>query len=184
MLGLDTGYNQNGVVGGVHAGYNFEVEQGVVSGVEVDFEKSGLKGALSLADNAAPGYVAKASTEIDWQGSVRGRIGFAYKNALIYGTAGVAYASLQNSYGVALPPSNVFGVAAGVYSEAASHRTWGWILGAGVEYLITPQWTGRVEYRFTKFEDYKNVSSILYSGGSAEQRPELHTVRLGTSYKF
>jgi outer membrane immunogenic protein len=46
-------------------------------------------------------------------------------------------------------------------------------------------WTARVEYRYTNFSEYKNNSTLLTAAGStSRQDPDLHTFRIGGSYRF
>src|SRR5262249_17349190 len=62
-------YDLTGAVGGVHAGFNWQANR-LVLGVETDFEASSIGGSgvsvLGLAQ----------TTNIDWLGSLRGRLGY------------------------------------------------------------------------------------------------------------
>lgn len=84
----------------------------------------------------------------NWGASFRGRVGYAMGAALLYGTAGLAILDLPN--------------------DTLS----GFTAGAGVEYAFSPQWTGRVEYRHTNFEQ---------SGSNGGDNSSL---RVGLSYRF
>lgn len=183
-IGVDTSYDTDGFVGGVHAGYNVQFGA-FVAGVEGDLEYANVKGSRTLADALlAPGYSATASTEIGFQGSLRARLGFALDRAMIYATGGLAFANVEHNYGVTLPAGNVFGVPAGSYSERADETRWGYTLGAGVEYAFTSNLTARIEYRYTNLDSYNNVSTFLSPGDHARQEPDFHAVRAGVSYKF
>jgi opacity protein-like surface antigen len=77
------------------------------------------------------------TTRIDWQGSFRGRLGFAADKALFYGTGGLAFGDVSHTY------TNLL---TGVAETISGLRT-GWTAGAGVEFAVMPNLLARVEYR-------------------------------------
>lgn len=154
-------YNANGVVGGLHAGYNMQFGS-IVAGLEGDFEATSLKGSAAVGG-------ALLKTRAPWQGSVRARVGVAFDRALIYATGGVAVAQLKND--IFVPP-----FAFGTTSTRA-----GWTLGAGVEYAINNNWSVRAEYRYTDFGRY---NTTFFPLGTARTRFKENTVRVGVSYRF
>lgn len=162
---LGYGYNPKGGVFGAHVGYNYQFGGGFVAGLEGDVEWSGMK-ASSLSATGA--YYHR--TDIDWQGSVRGRLGFAFDRALIYGTGGVAFANLKRSAGI---PG---GAQLLSYSETRA----GWTLGAGLEYALTNNITMRGEYRYADYGRSGGSNAVIADRGKVTT----HTVRAGVSYKF
>jgi outer membrane immunogenic protein len=144
----------DGFAGGVHAGYNHQINNWVF-GIEADVEYSG-------ADASAAG----TTIEAEWLGSVRGRIGYAFDRVLVYGTGGVAFGGFDVST-----------VAVG--SDSATHV--GWTVGAGVEVAVTQNVTARAEYRYTDLGD-KNYT--LGGATVNLDADEIHAVRVGVSYKF
>jgi len=88
------------VLGGGQLGCNWQVTNWVV-GIETDFDGSGLKGG-GTSNTAVPGFLPLTSAvtqKLDWIGTTRGRLGVvAGNNILLYGTAGVAYAGVRDSY--------------------------------------------------------------------------------------
>lgn len=161
-------YNVNGVVGGIYGGGNYQVGNLVV-GLEADIEGSGLKGGW--IDTTVGGA---GDTKLDWQGSVRGRLGFAADKALFYGTGGVAFANISHTY-----TNLVTGVA-----ETTSNIHAGWTAGAGVEFAVTPNILARAEYRYTDFGSYRFDSVTSFPGLTGQQEPRFSTVRVGAAYKF
>jgi outer membrane immunogenic protein len=179
-------HDLSGPVGGIHAGFNFQ-NGPIVYGLEGDLELANADGTISLAGSGGfAGLGLTSRTSIDWQGSLRGRLGFAmFERAMIYGTAGLAFANIENAYSATLPPGNVFGAPAGITAAKFDETHWGWTVGAGVEYALMSNWTARVEYRYTNFSEYKNNSTLLTAAGStSRQDPDLHTFRIGGSYRF
>jgi outer membrane immunogenic protein len=80
-LGLTGGYGwgtSSGWLGGVYAGYNFQVDPHWIVGLEGD------------------GILTNKSTN-SWDATVRGRLGYAYDRFLFYGTGGIAFGDLKNA---------------------------------------------------------------------------------------
>lgn len=159
--GFANSYSADGFIGGVHAGYNHMIDRFVL-GIEGDFDLTAMHGN----DGGAGGTVDAAY--FNWMASVRGRVGYAIDRVMIYGTGGVAFASVQNF--------NVAGVPAKIDETYT-----GWTVGAGVEYAFTDNLTTRFEYRYTDFG-----SQGFAPAGLAPFRNDIdvHAVRVGLSYKF
>jgi outer membrane immunogenic protein len=170
-----TGYDVDGFVGGGHAGFSYQIGL-LVLGVEGDLEAAAVDGDRRWNNEVLPGVSAAARSEINVQGSIRGRVGFALDRALVYGTAGFAFANIENTYNTSNGVSTI--------TETFDDTKWGWTIGTGVEYAITNNLTARVEYRYTQLEDYRNASTLIAVGRVAEQEPDFHTVRAGVSYRF
>lgn len=155
QYGYVAGYHPDGIVGGGHIGFNYQTGP-VVFGIEGDIEGSGVNGGY-------PGFDQR------WQSSIRGRLGFTAGNSvLFYGTGGAAFSEFRAN-------ALINGFDSG-YANTVS-RT-GYTLGAGIEYKFTPNFSGRVEYRYTDFGNLNDPRS------DARPRIEFSTVRVGLSYYF
>jgi outer membrane immunogenic protein len=178
-------HDASGAVGGVHAGYNYQTGLAVF-GIEGDIELAGINGKSQLTGTGAfSGYNITSSLDVAFQGSVRGRVGFALlERMMLYGTAGLAFATIENKYTATLPPGNIFGAPAGTSTAKFDDVKLGWTVGAGVEYAIMSNWTARFEYRYTNYSAYKNATALLGPAASSEQDPDFHTLRIGASYRF
>jgi outer membrane immunogenic protein len=162
-------YNQAGVIGGVHAGYNWQMTQFVL-GIEGDVEGSTLKG-----NGPYGGRVYSMTTENNIQGSVRGRIGYAWDHVLFYATGGVSFASFKDTY---------LNTASTVEDEVSPTRT-GWTAGGGIEYMFRPNWSIRLEYRYSDYGHYNDLLAFSSGGTLGLQRHEtVNTARVGISYHF
>lgn len=166
-------YDVDGVVGGVHAGYNRQLGS-IVVGLEGDLEAAGIRGDRLWG---VPGNSLSAESEINLQGSVRARLGYALDRTLVYVTGGAAFARFENTYTDVLA-----GFEPLVDERNASE--WGWTIGAGIEHAFTDNLTARVEYRYTRFDSYTNVLDPVPPPITVEQEPDIHAVRVGVSYKF
>jgi outer membrane immunogenic protein len=155
----------DGVVGGVHIGYNAQFNQ-IVVGLEGDIEASSMSGD----ESSGGAFGSTSSVDVNWQGSVRARLGYAMDNVLPYITGGVAFADVDVD-------SAITGFSSSSYSDTLT----GWTVGAGVEYAFTQNITGRVEYRYTDFGD---TNGEVDGGETASTDLKTHAVRVGISYKF
>jgi outer membrane immunogenic protein len=165
------GGDNDSFLAGAHAGYNYQIGSFVV-GLEGDVEgffndNDNFNGIL-LDATGTPVAFALSGRDIDWQGSIRARAGFAFDRAMIYATGGFAFA----------------GVSGGVSNLIANNgddTLTGWTLGAGLEYAFTNNLTTRVEYRYTNYDrDDSIFNNVTFGGGDFD----FHTVRVGLTYKF
>ncbi|MEQ8401705.1 MAG: outer membrane beta-barrel protein [Roseitalea porphyridii] len=143
----------DGIAGGGFAGINFQ-NGAFVYGAEADLGYSGAEGSLG-------GATAEQGTF----GSLRARLGYAFDPFMIYGTAGAAATQAE--------------VTAGGVSDQNTHL--GWTVGAGAEALLTENVFGRLEYRYTDYED-KNFN--LGGGTVVSSGFQENSVRAGIGVKF
>lgn len=157
----------DGFLGGVYAGYNYQFANGIVLGVEADFNGTTADSDRVFDDPTGD----SATSELNWLGSLRARLGYGYDRFLPYITGGVAFADYDHS--VTLADGS-----GAEYSEGYV----GWTIGGGLEYAFTDNFITRLEYRYTDFgdEDYSDNGII------ANHNVDLtsHQVLLGVSYKF
>src|SRR5258708_124256 len=80
-----------GVIGGVQAGYNVQLSSGIVLGAEADITFPNYLASNSIAALLATPRSAVVE-QIDYAGTLRGRIGYASGHWLAYATGGLASA--------------------------------------------------------------------------------------------
>lgn len=159
-------YDPDGWVGGVHLGYNWQ-RDALVAGLEGDLELAGMEDSDEVGD-------IQVSSDVDWQGSLRGRVGASFGNMLVYGTAGAAYAGIEKR----------------IDNEATSetdsfdNSRWGWTAGAGLEVGMTESVSVRAEYRYSDFGTETVASGDAAPGDAFEFDESWHSLRLGASYNF
>lgn len=164
----------SGVLGGGHAGYNFQTGP-FVYGLEADIDGSSIKGTYQIG---APFLLGTFGTDqLQWQGSVRGRLGVAADRALFYGTGGWAFGHFTDGYNSAVNNP--------VFVQSVSSDRNGWTVGAGIEYALTNNFIGRVEYRYTDWGTHtNNLNVFLAPPGLSLDRVTENQVTVGISYKF
>jgi outer membrane immunogenic protein len=164
--GFEWRYDLDHVVGGGFAGFNYQFGS-LVAGLEADIEAAGNKGGFYDPPGAG-------DTHIKWQGTARGRLGFAAGPALFYATGGLAFADISHTYVQVITP----------ISETTSGIRTGWTAGVGVDYAVTRNLLARVEYRYTDYGKYQYDSVTAFPGLTGQQSPTLNTLRVGLAYKF
>lgn len=175
------GVRAEGGFGGAQAGYNWQSNH-FVFGIEGDIQGAAMKQSLVLTHAAIPGFFATmhaASSELDWFGTVRGRIGYASNQVLLYGTGGVAYGYTSDSATSQVVPPPPFG------SGSNSGTRVGWAAGAGVEWAFRPSWSIKGEY--LRVDLGSSTTRVAFPSGDFIDyhfRHAYDTVRVGINYKF
>jgi len=140
-----------GFLAGGQIGYNYQIQNWVL-GVEGEASWTNLKGS-----NVDPMHSNTNQNNTDFVGVISGRVGYAFDRLLIYGKAGGAWANSQYSVftnttftvGNGAPPPVT--VPSGTMVDAATVNRFGFMLGAGVEYALTPQLSVKAEYEYLDF---------------------------------
>ena len=192
-----------GIIGGGQIGYNWQFSPNWVAGIEADWQDSGEKASHSLTNpfsfvlgppnppatvtgSALTNYEAK----ISWFGTLRGRIGYAWDNVMLYATGGLAYGEVQLG-----GTNTVSGTAAGVPFLAItgighSKVNAGWTLGTGVEGALANNWTWKAEYLYMDLGSLDDPDIALGFVSASGGRVTTHTnyadniLRVGLNYKF
>jgi outer membrane immunogenic protein len=159
----------DGWLGGVYVGYNYQFTNNVVLGIDADFAWTGADDSSAVFDGGGA-QIATLDSELDWEGAVRARLGYAVDRFLPYVAGGVAFGRLS---GEAFDPG-------GASLGEADETNTGWTLGVGLEYAFTDNIIGRAEYRYTDFGDF----DFNVDGNDITADLTTNDVRLGIAYKF
>ena len=143
----------SGVIGGVQAGYNYQLPSGVLLGVEADITFPNY-----LTSNSVVSSLASARSTVteqwDYVATARGRVGYASGPWLAYATGGLAWAGERflNTPDIGS-------------DEKILNTRLGWAAGAGVEYAFAPHWSARLEYLYSRFgtADIRFPSATQYA---------------------
>lgn len=167
-------FSADGFIGGGQIGYNWQSGSWVF-GIETDATWTGQSG--SGVQSRTPSWTS--TTDINWFGTVTGRVGYAWDRVLVYGKAGLAYADEDHS--------QTFG---GVLVSSSNASHWGWTAGLGLEYAMTDNWSAKVEYNYIDFGT-RNVGFANLApapgvrgidGFDIDQT--MHVVKFGVNYRF
>ena len=142
-----------GFAGGT-AGYNWQMGN-VVLGIEADAAWADIGSTFGPFE-----------TQVRSTGTVRGRVGYAFDQVLVYGTGGYAWADNRLTF-------------AGIVSDSKIHS--GWTLGAGVEVMFAPKWSVKAEYLYRSFDSETYFANFLpLQSGTLN----LNSVQVGVNYHF
>jgi outer membrane immunogenic protein len=159
-------YSGDGMVGGVHGGYNWQFGMFVL-GAEADIE------AAHVRTDSVLGFEGRST--MNWQGSVRARAGVAIDRVLFYATGGVSFANFKDTLDTTPVTST---------AEFITTRTTG-TFGGGVEFAFAKNWTARAEYRYANYGQAIGSATPIFIPG-VEQRHSIRSdaVRAAVSFKF
>jgi outer membrane immunogenic protein len=172
------GMTPEGAFGGGQLGYNWQ-RGPLVLGVEADIQGSDITDGFSRIIDAG-GDRLNARQAIDYFGTVRGRIGFAWDRAFLYGTGGFAYGGVRDR----LLVSN-----GALSANMTSNQTQtGSVVGAGFEVAIDRHWSVKAEYQHLDFGSERLTAPVLPANGvvltSNRLEDRADTVRVGLNYRF
>jgi outer membrane immunogenic protein len=199
---LGSSFDMNGGIAGGQLGYNWQTSNWVW-GLEADLQWSGERGSsayrcaatiaggvclpgLTFLPAGATGTNVALDQNLEWFGTVRGRAGLLVTpQVLLYGTGGLAYGSIKTS--AALSGFNANGVAVASFGSNTETRV-GWTVGAGVEGMITRNWTAKLEYLYMDLGRHDAgtftlaPASAIAANVSSNFRDQI--LRVGFNYKF
>ena len=144
--------SSDGFVGGGQIGYNYQFTpgSGVVVGIEADaqyadFGRDRNRFAFASAGAVVPGsvvYNPNGLSGLDYFGTVRGLLGYAFDRTLVYATGGFAYGSGG-------------GRDFGLPNRSSDDFKTGYTVGGGVEFAVTPN-------SFLSFLNFFNSSAVTF----------------------
>jgi len=157
-----------GLIGGYQTGYNWQLANHVVLGIEGD--------ASFTSPTDVPAVVpAPFNTTIDYTGTLRGRIGYAFDRWMPYLTGGFAWGHTHVDI-------NTGDKARGAPPSPGHYHT-GWTAGAGLEFAVSGNWSAKLEYDYIDLarQSY-DLSDFGLPGVSAD--PKIHLAKFGLNYHF
>jgi outer membrane immunogenic protein len=167
-------FNIHGALGGVQAGYNYQVTQNWLIGFETDFDWSNIRGT-GTSNFILGGFPSswQASESVKWFGTIRARVGYVLiSKLLLFATGGFAYGRVDENAAI---NSTVSGAAAGgngfectnvggagatnCFVGNSSRTATGFAVGGGGEYALGNNVSLKVEYLYVNLghADHVNV---------------------------
>ncbi|CAN5231691.1 porin family protein [soil metagenome] len=167
FAGVATNNNDGQFMGGVQGGYDYQFAPTWVFGIEANYSWTGSSSnsVVFPAPNAAYSY----NSNIKGLGSVTGRLGYTWGPALLYVKGGYAFADMNRTV-------------TGPTAVGINGNKDGYTVGAGLEYMFTQNWSGKVEYQYYDFGKTSFATAPLAQYGST--RNDEHTVKAGLNYRF
>jgi iron complex outermembrane receptor protein len=171
--GSSGSFGTSGFVFGGTVGANYQMGS-LVFGVEGDGDWARASGfGTFTATSLCAGGCLTTNT---WLSTARGRVGYAFDQFLVYGTAGAAFGNVRASFSE--------GAMSGV------NKT-GWAVGAGIEVALGRNWSAKAEYLFVDLGNGSCTTdcAIANAAGPAiipniAVKFDESIVRGGVSYRF
>jgi outer membrane immunogenic protein len=196
------GYDNTAFRVGGYLGYNWQFAPSWLAGIEADAgwaqnkkTNSRIPGTYSSATPLTVTITANdtSTVDADWDGSVRGRLGYLVTpSLLVFGTGGVAFQHVDlSAVCIGGAPPN-FVTCVGTHASSTSKTLVGWTVGGGLEGRLTGNWLARAEYRYADFGnsdfDLFTPATPLGGGGRLSLQGTLgvqtHTASVGIAYQF
>lgn len=177
-----TGENdRHGWFGGGQLGYNYMFPSRWLLGVEGDIAGGDISG--TAVNCSSPTACAQADVKTSWFATLRGRVGYAWNNWLLFGTGGAAW--VHHSTDRTIVASAALPAAVGAVASSSGTDA-GWTAGGGVEWAFAPHWTAKLEYLYIH---YDSTNTFTYPAFPAANRindsnTHLNIVRVGVNYLF
>src|SRR5262245_2894396 len=177
----------NGFLGGGQVGWNWQVNNWLVFGVEGQFSGADIKGDTPCV------IVFNCHTKVNWLATAAGRLGFAYNQTLFYVKGGGAWADSDYSADF---------LSLGVARFTASDTRSGWMVGAGIEQAFWTNWSAKLEYNYMDFGTdtlgfnfdracvvrAETTASVSSCGGTrnlnVDVTQRIHLIKFGLNYRF
>jgi outer membrane immunogenic protein len=177
------GKNTGGTVGAL-IGHSWQ-QGSFVYGLEGDWSWDGANASHVTPDRNDALVRLSGSFDAKWLATLRGRAGLVLDATLLYVTGGAAFGNTKNTVIVSNAASVPFGTLTQDQTKA------GWILGAGVEYMLSSHWTARAEFRYVDLgktnvacKGITNSGNCVSQGYRGDFSNTLKLGLVGLNYKF
>ncbi|GHC68468.1 outer membrane protein [Limoniibacter endophyticus] len=148
-------YKDSGVAYGGFAGYNFDLGHGFIAGVEA-----------GIGGNEFKARAGGNTFATSWNYDASVRLGYAFDNALIYGSVGYGVQDLN----LRIPDT------------VSKGKSDGLIYGVGVDYALTDHVFTRLNYQYRDFRS--NLVNVETKEKVGKMDLDQHFVGVGVGYKF
>ena len=171
--GLANDQSRSFAAGGT-LGYNLQAGR-FVYGVEADVSWLGNKSSYVDPNGAINNFYPSETNRLNDLGTVRGRLGLAVDRTLFYFTAGLAFGEVANSVqynSSRFPPLNV-------PSYNLDSTRFGWVVGSGLEYALSPTWSMKGEAIYAQLNSV--TASWISPGSQSFPANAVYNTRFNTS---
>ena len=182
--GID--FNNNGnsgvFIGGFQFGGNYQFPgSNFVIGIEWDADWAARQGNGGGVFVPALGQTFAVSSDDRWVTTLTARFGVAFDHWLFYGKAGGGWVG-NNDFAIN-------DVTTGASVTTLNNNTYsGWVVGAGVEWAFTNNWTAKLEYDYLGLSSQTTTvpltSPILAGDTITTNTRDLEMVKVGINYLF
>jgi outer membrane immunogenic protein len=153
------GINTTGIGVGAMIGYNWQIDENWLVGVEADFGVNDVNDT-ETAGNIYPccsptAFTVTSKVRTNWLFTARPRLGYAWDDWMAYVTAGLAMTDEKANFLF----TDTFATAH--ESATFSDTKASWTVGGGIEKQLSSEWTARLEYLYADFGSVGGTSTNL-----------------------
>lgn len=157
------GLDPSGFIGGGQIGYNWQFHPNWVVGIEGDISATNSDASRTVG-------ALTASADHNWYATLAGRLGYTAGPWMIYGKGGGAWMDAD------------YRATVGGATTSVSDTRSGWMVGVGLEWMFTPNWTAKVEYNYLDFGS--NTYTFAAPAVGAAIDSQVNLLKVGVNYKF
>jgi outer membrane immunogenic protein len=180
-FGLDWGRSSNGrIIGGGQIGFNYQFPgSNFVLGAEAQFDWAGNDGGVSAVGPLGHSFnIVSNDTRI---ATAAARFGYAFDRALFYGKAGGGWVGNDGFTVTDLTTGQAF-------VGDTGHTLSGWMLGVGIEYAFSNNWSGKFEFDHIglggRTFTLPGVIIPALAGDTITSDHNVDLVKFGINYRF
>jgi outer membrane immunogenic protein len=174
------GARPEGLVGGGQFGGN--VQSGIgLFGFEGDFQATAQENSFVTGGTflGSP-FTFSQNARTPWFGTARLRAGIVADGVLFYATGGLAFGEVRND-------TTVLGSLTGTLHYSSVRM--GWAGGGGIEALLSPNWSVKVEYLHYDLGSFSDnmivtVGGVVFTTANLSTKINNDIVRVGVNYFF
>lgn len=141
-------------LGGVQAGYNWQIDPRWLIGVEADWDWTDT-GYSFCRQTAVFSFPCKdvssgfetISSKTDWLATVRGRLGVTWGYWLFYGSGGAVWGRINTTLTLSCLQAGCGSSGVPLFASSTTSTTKaGWVAGLGAEWMLARNWSVRAEW--------------------------------------
>jgi outer membrane immunogenic protein len=184
---VDSVITPKGFAGGVQIGYNWQGGRNWLVGFEADIQGTNQNDTgcmlvcftqttpTTSGDNAIT-----VQQQLDWFGTLRGRLGAVNNNILFYATGGAAFGRVKET----IAEHFTLSIPANFTTSTSTFNQVGWAAGGGIEAAVSGNWTAKAEYLYLDLGTIKSTftDGTLTINNTSTVRD--HIFRAGVNYRF
>lgn len=160
----------------------------MVAGIETDISAGSTRNANIVLGEGPIADTFSRRVGPEWFGTLRGRLGYLFgSQTLVYATGGLAYGQTRSLNQLITGPGPIGTFALNTGSTGV-HT--GWVLGAGLEYMLAPKWSIKGEYQYIDLgNEIGGTNLIIFNPGqrgvfTSAGNFKVQTGQFGVNYHF
>lgn len=163
------GDDRDGTDWAAHAGFDYQLGS-IVVGVVGEYGRNNITDSVAAFSTTPASYTL--TRRLRDNAALRARAGVALGDTLIYGTGGIAWGKIRNSFAT----TNV----ANTFTNTGNEDAWGYRAGGGVEQRVAPNFSIGLQYLYTSLKD--DDFRVRAQGPAPAANPFIRTNASGTDF--